>query len=142
MRLTRLSPNPLVLGIVALGLPFAVTVGWTLGDPATTTTPPPAAAPAGAGGIGTAPVRVSSAPVTAVDYTSRGSRTSARASSTGPVAVRPSASSAAGSPAPVPTLTDPPVPTPTTVTSAPASPTPTPTESAAPEPTGIGLIRR
>ncbi|MEU8615323.1 hypothetical protein AB0C29_45810, partial [Actinoplanes sp. NPDC048791] len=38
---------------MALGLPFAVTVGWTLGTPSPA--PPPVSAPGGAGGIGAAP---------------------------------------------------------------------------------------
>lgn len=148
MRLTRLSPKPIFFAIVALGLPFAVTVGWNLAEPATTTTPPPpAAAPAGAGGIGTAPPRVpTSTPVT-VGYSSRTARAAAGrpASGHGRTTVRPKASSTARSPGlPLPTPADPPVPTPTAVTTAPTSPSPTPPVSATAEPTGgaPGLIRR
>ncbi len=148
MRLTRLSPKSLFFGMVVLGLPFAVTVGWALGGPAatTTTTPPPATAPAGAGVIGAAPSPTgTAAPVTVVDYTHRSSRTPARpsASAAGLTAAGPSASASASAlPPPLPTLTDPPVPTPTSGVSEPPAPSATPSASASPEPTRFGLIRR
>lgn len=54
-----MSPKSLFLGIVAFGLPIAVTIGWTLGgEPA----PPAAPAPGGEGVIGTAPVHGTSVP--------------------------------------------------------------------------------
>ncbi len=151
MRLPRLSlaPKPLFLGIVALGLPFAVTVGWALAEPAAPPPPPPVAAPAGAGGIRPAPPRARAAPRTAIDYTARTSRawSGAQGSRTGRMSVRASASATARTPLlplPLPTLTDPPVPTPTAATSAPASPSATPSASPTPPPTGAGpgLIRR
>lgn len=149
MRLPRLSPRLLsprllFLGIVALGLPFAVAVGWSLGVPAAPAAPPPAAAPAGAGGLGAAPARTSSAPVKVVDYSSRLSRVPAgRSPAAGRAVTRPRMSSPAGSPRPAPALTDPPVPTPTAVVpSAPESPSAAPPDSPAPQPTGVGLIRR
>jgi hypothetical protein len=145
----RLSPKSVFFGLVALGLPFAVTVGWTLADRAVTT-PPVVAAPAGAGVIGSAPApAVSSEPVTPVDYGNRPPRATAvrpSASASAPAALTPSSSAAGGLPSvslsPLPPLTDPPVPTPTTVTSEPPSPSATPPASAAPEPAGIELIRR
>jgi len=144
----RLSPKSIFFGIVALGLPFAVTVGWTLGEPVAA--PPPAvAAPAGEGGMGAAPARASTpAPVTPIRYGSRPPRdTSAApsAASTAPAAEPPDSAPPSGPPTlsldPLPPLTDPPVPTPTMVTSAPPPPSATASSSASPDPTGIGLIR-
>lgn len=145
----RLSPKSIFFGLVALGLPFAVTVGWTLADRAVTA-PPAVAAPAGAGGIGSAPAPAASIePVTPVDYGNRPPRGTAvrpSASASAPAALMPSSSAPGGLPSlslsPLPPLTDPPVPTPTTVTSEPPSPSATPPTSATPDPTGIGLIRR
>jgi hypothetical protein len=144
----RLTPKSIFFGLVALGLPFAVTVGWTLADRAVTA-PPAVAAPAGAGGIGSAPAPAASIePVTPVDYGGRPPRgTAVRPSvpASAPAAL-PSSSAPGGLPSltlsPLPPLTDPPVPTPTTVTSEPPSPSATPPASATPDPTGIGLIRR
>lgn len=135
----RLSPKYVFFGILALGLPFAVTVGWTLGTPV----PAPTAAgvPAGEGSLGRPPARPT-ATAAGVDYPSRTLRTSAAAvaPSTAPVVLEPSsAPPATGTPPEpsMPPLTDPPVPTPTTVTSAPPSPSPTPSDSAEPEPGGL-----
>ena len=67
----RLSPKSLFLGLVSLGLPFAVTVGWLLAGPAN---PPhhPRAVPKGAGTLGAAPVHAAtSEPVTPVDWSLR-----------------------------------------------------------------------
>ena len=53
----RLSPKSIFFGLVSLGLPIAVTVGWILGEPATSQTSA-AATPGGAGGIGGALVTI------------------------------------------------------------------------------------
>jgi hypothetical protein len=134
----RLSPKSIFFGIVALGLPFAVTVGWTLGTPGVA--PPVASAPGGAGGMGAAPVHtVPSQPVTAVEYSSKpprpGFSPSAAAASAAPASVPPPASTepTTGTPAsqpPLPALTLPPVPTPTEVSAPPPSPSATPSGSA------------
>lgn len=136
----RLSPKYVFFGILALGLPFAVTVGWTLGTPV----PAPTAvgAPAGEGALGRAPARPTATAATGVDYPSRTLRTSATAipPSTAPVVLGPSSAPAATVTVPqpsLPPLTDPPVPTPTTVTSAPPSPSPTPSGSVSPDPGGL-----
>ena len=144
----RLTPKSIFFGLVALGLPFAVTVGWTLADRAVTA-PPGVAAPAAAGGMGSAPTPAASIEtVTPVDYGNRPPRGTAvrpSASASAPAA-QPSSSAPGGLPSltlsPLPPLTDPPVPTPTTVPSEPPSPSATPPASATPDPTGIGLIRR
>jgi hypothetical protein len=144
----RLTPKSIFFGLVALGLPFAVTVGWTLAD-RTVTAPPAVAAPAGAGGIGSAPAPDASIePVTPVHYDNRPPRATAvrpSVSASVPPAL-PSSSAPGGLPSrtlsPLAPLTDPPVPTPTTVTSEPPSPSATPPASATPDPAGIGLIRR
>ena len=145
----RLSPKSIFFGLIALGLPFAVTVGWALADPAVEV-PPVAAAPAGAGGFGSAPAPAASTePVTPVDYGTRAPRVSVvapSASISAPAASTAGSASPGGLPSlslsPLPPLTDPPVPTPTTATSAPPSPSATPPDSADPDPTGIGLIHR
>lgn len=51
----RLSPKSIFFGLVAFGLPVAVTIGWTVASP----TRPPAqvGAPGGAGALGAAPAR-------------------------------------------------------------------------------------
>jgi hypothetical protein len=144
----RVSPKTIFFGLVALGLPFAVTMGWTLARP-DVTSPPSAVAPAGAGGMGSAPTRAATTePATPVDLGSQPPRVTSPApsASAGAPVTRPSSSSATGglpslTLSPLPPLTDPPVPTPTTVTSTPPSPSATSPTSAAPAPTGIGLIR-
>ena len=54
----RLSPKHIFLGIVAFGLPIALTTGWALGVP---TPDGGAGTPQGAAGIGAAPSAVASA---------------------------------------------------------------------------------
>jgi hypothetical protein len=142
----RLSPKYVFSGIVAFGLPFAVTMGWLLGTPVER--PPVASAPGGAGGIGAAPERVVTAqPVTPADYASQPPRPGAPASPalTTPATTAPSITAspaASGSPssAPPPVLNMPPVPTPTEIFDPPPNPSPTPSESAPteePGPTGV-----
>ncbi|WP_412737698.1 hypothetical protein [Krasilnikovia sp. MM14-A1259] len=72
----RLSPKSIFIGVVLVGLPFAVAAGWALGpSPAG---PVPASAPAGNGVIGTAPSRIATPEsVTAVEWPERPSRTAA-----------------------------------------------------------------
>ena len=142
----RLSPNSIFICLVSLGLPIAVTVGWILGEPATTT-PSAAANPGGAGGIGAAPDRDrGERPVNSVDYAAPSAGIPVpSASGIATVAPLPS-TSAVPSPAlpTLPPLTDPPVPTPTMVTSEPPSPSPTPSTSPSADPSGIdagGLFR-
>jgi hypothetical protein len=142
----RLSPKSIFLGIVALGLPFSITVGWQLGTPEPARAP--VSAPAGAGGIGAAPTRAApSEPVTVVDWSSPEPR-AITATSAPPVAPSASATPSGAqpsvgdvSPGSLPTLTLPPVPTPTDATSAPPSPSATPSSSAAPTPSGVGTAR-
>jgi hypothetical protein len=147
----RFSPKSVFLSLVALGLPFAVTVGWQFAGPRPA--PAPISAPPGAGGIGAAPTHAAvPGPVTAVDWSSAPPK-SVTATSIVPdtpppsvavsIAAQPSARTATR-PA-LPGLTLPPVPTPIEMTSPPASPSATPPSSAAPEPSGLdaaGLVRR
>ena len=51
----RLSPKSIFFGLVALGLPVAVTIGWQLATPATRSAA--VEVPGGAGGLGDAPAR-------------------------------------------------------------------------------------
>ena len=113
----RITPKALFFGLLSLGLPIAVTIGWVLG--ATTTVTPPAAAPNGTGVLGSAPPRPDDKPVNPVEYqqTERpsGSRS---ASSTAPPSVRPRSPEPSVSP----------------TASVPASPEPSPSEEASEEP--------
>lgn len=129
----RLSPKSVFLGLLLLGLPFAVVVGWQLADrePATASA---LYAPAGAGGLGAAPTHTTAPARPRIDR---------------PALSEPTATPAAATPTPpaiVPTTTTPaaattlptagiPVPTPTDVpsTSPSASPSPSPSESKEPE---------
>lgn len=138
----RLSPKSVFFGIVAVGLPVALTVGWMLGTPAPAR--PVASAPGGAGGMGAAPqtALVTSQPVTPVGYTSRPPRpgvSPSTAPSTAPVSAAPPVSpppmvAPAASSAPPPSLDLPPVPTPTQVIVPPDSPSATPSESPSAQP--------
>jgi len=144
----RLSPKSVFLSLVALGLPFAVTVGWQFAS--TPPAPAPISAPAGAGGIGAAPTHaVVSEPVTPVNW-SPAARESVAATSAAPpgtpppsVAVSSTAQpSARTAPRPrLPVLTLPPVPTPIDFTSPPPSPSATPSASGVPEPSGLDAAR-
>jgi hypothetical protein len=138
----RLSPKFVFSGIVALGLPFAVTMGWLLGTPAQNL--PAASAPGGAGGIGAAPEQVvTSQPVTPARYSSQPPRPGTAPSSlpttamsTAPlITASPSASGYPSSSSP-PMLNMPPVPTPTEILNPPPSPSATPSESAPTEEPG------
>ncbi len=137
----RLSPKFVFLGIIAFGLPIALTTGWALGVPSA---PPRPIVPAGAGVIGTAPSVVSSGPAGTVPVTpssSPGGRTTrVRTDATvivGPTSASPPVSSTTGAtagatvrpPRPTRTHRPPPVPTPTGTagTSPPAPTTPPPT---------------
>ncbi|MGX6607850.1 hypothetical protein ACWKSP_37850 [Micromonosporaceae bacterium Da 78-11] len=142
----RLSPNYVFFGLVAFGLPIAVTVGWTLATPA----PRPAAIEqhVGAGGVGGAdglgsaprPESTKFAPATTMDPSSPPTAKPSLAAPTSPVALPPSsaapttvptATPSAPSATPprshLPTLTMPPVPTPTEI-DMPPDPMPTPSD--------------
>jgi hypothetical protein len=142
----RLSPKYIFLGIVVLGLPFAIMVGWALG--ASLSESARIAVPAGAGGMGPAPQRdAPSAPVTPLDQPAPNSPPRI-ASSTAPVAVTSSAvppEARATSLPPRPALTDPPAPTPALPSSAPVLPSATPSTSDVPDVEGSvaeRLVRR
>jgi hypothetical protein len=138
----RLSPKSVFFGLLTLGLPFAMTVGWNLATP----TPAPSAAdrPAGTGALGSAPVRTTAAvPDTVIRWVTPpvATPTAPAAAPVLPAAPPPrtagAAPTAATSAAPVspPALTNPPVPTPTMITFLPPPPQPSPTPTtAAPEP--------
>jgi hypothetical protein len=139
----RFSPRSIFFSVVALGLPFAVTVGWTLGTPSPA--PPPVSAPGGAGGIGAAPPRATTtATSSVVDWSPRPPKPVAVESSLPglPLATITSAAPSGGVPSvivpsgsPDPILTMPPVPTPTSVVITPPSPSATePSSSAEQEP--------
>jgi hypothetical protein len=145
----RFSPRSIFLGVVALGLPFAVTVGWTIGAPSPV--PPSVSAPGGLGGIGTAPSRATTAATSPVgDWSPRAPRPVSVESTlpglplttgTAPSGAVPSAVVSSGSPDPTLTLL-PPVPTPTSVLTTPPSPSATvPSESAEPESPGLNAAR-
>jgi hypothetical protein len=123
----RLSPKSIFFGIVALGLPIAVTIGWTLGTP----TKAPASTAGlgrvgGEGGIGAAPVKpTESRPVTPAGYGATAATPTPSAVLSSPVpttAVAPPPSATPGPPSlptesPLPSLGGlPPVPTPTEIT--------------------------
>lgn len=136
----RLSPKHVFAGIIAFGLPIALTTGWALGVPA----PHRPMSPTGAGGIGTAPSAVSSVPVDGPPLSPRSAAPRPAPARTGDavvVVVTSSASLPAESvpvgrppgtvrpPRPTGSFAPPPVPTPT-------DPTPTPTaEPTDPAPT-------
>ncbi len=145
------SPRSIFFSVVALGLPFAVTVGWTVGTPAPA--PPPVSAPDGAGGIGAAP-RKFTAPATspvlggstrppkpvAVESSLPG-LPGAAVSRGAPSGAPPSAAVPSGSVDPTLTLL-PPVPTPTSIITTPPSPSATvPSASAEPETSGLRAAR-
>jgi hypothetical protein len=144
----RLSPKSIFFGLVALGLPVAVTIGWQLATPATRSAA--VDAPGGAGGLGDAPVRHAPKPAIAPASSSSvaplpsvvASVSPAVAVSTpvGPVVTTgltsapigpPSAAPTEASQSPLPPLTMPPVPTPTE----PDDPSPSASPSASPTPT-------
>jgi hypothetical protein len=146
----RLSPKSIFFGIISLGLPFAVTVGWILGAPVVNPVAA-ASAPVGAGGLGAAPSRGStSRPVTVVEFASHPAKPAASVSAVPPsVAPRSAPPSAkpviSVSTSVPPVLTLPPVPTPTEIVSPPDSPSATPSGSASPEASGVDgaqLVRR
>lgn len=146
----RLSPKTIFFSLISLGLPIAVTVGWILGEPATSN-PSAAANPGGAGSIGAAPDRDrGERPVKPVDYAAPAPGTVAPSASGAAPVTTPPSTSAVPPLLPVPTLpslpplTDPPVPTPTMVTSEPPSPSATPSTSPSADPSDIdtgGLFR-
>ena len=154
----RLSPKSIFVGLIALGLPFAVTFGWTLGNPFTSDKPPSAATPGGSGAIGTAPVKDTTSPRPVWLPGRYEAGTPARAATAAPSAppvapeiASPSSPATASPGGPLvtvttlPPLTDPPVPTPTMVTSEPPPPTATPSSdppSSSGGGIGAGLLRR
>jgi hypothetical protein len=132
-----LSPKSVFIGVVAIGLPFAVVVGWAMGTPVVRTDSALSAGGAGGSdGLGLAPGRTrpgtagyagrpadaGPSPVVVVSSTVITKTVTVTASAPPPTA---SASS------PPPIVNMPPVPTPTQVTG-PPDPTPTPSESLAP----------
>jgi hypothetical protein len=134
----RLSPKSVFLGIIAFGLPIALTTGWALGVPSAPQRP---VVPAGAGVIGPAPSVVTSVPVSTVPVprSSSGARTM-RVRTGATVVVAPTsaptpsttgATESATVRPPRPTRTHEPSPVPTRTDAAGTSP-PTPT---APPPT-------
>jgi len=148
----RLSPKSIFIGLVALGLPVAVTVGWQLATPATRSSA--LAEPGGAGGLGKAPARPSGstapppAPRTVparLTSTVLPARPASASPPPGPPVATdpprtPSVSPTEASVDPLATLTAPPVPTPTEFVTMP-SPPPAPSATAessdfAPDPTG------
>jgi hypothetical protein len=139
----RLSPKSVFVGLIILGLPFAMVLGWRLADHPTT--PGALRQPAGAGAFGAAPVTTrtaTSAPTTRVDYwpdagSDEVAATAPATPTTEPPVTRPIPSpvATAVTSAGLPPLGAPPVPTPTEVPGS-ASPSvslsPTPSESADP----------
>jgi len=130
----RLSPKSIFIGLVALGLPIAVTVGWTLATPARK--PVEVGAPAGTGGlgaggsdgIGRAPRRAGiPQPPAEVRLTPRPAASAKLPPVTAPSGVprptsaAPSAVEASAVSLP-PVLNEPPVPTPTEITEVPSGP--------------------
>ncbi|MEV6629872.1 hypothetical protein AB0M54_03855 [Actinoplanes sp. NPDC051470] len=157
----RLSPRSIFVGVIALGLPFALTVGWVLGGHHLTSTPPATAGPGGSGLLGTAPARATddSAPRWLPGrYENRPAAPAPSSAASAPAAlalpVTPPSSGAETQAGPrggplttlptLPPLTDPPVPTPTMVTSEPPPPSATPSSSPSATPSGLGagLLRR
>lgn len=147
----RLSPKSIFFGLVALGLPVAVTIGWQLATPATRSAA--IDAPGGAGGMGVAPARhfKPATPVVASSAAPVASATPsvipslAVSTPVGPLASGPLTAAPASTPSappteasedPLPPLTMPPVPTPTE----PDAPTPTTSASASPSPSDPDLI--
>jgi hypothetical protein len=141
----RFSPRSIFFGVVVVGLPFAVSVGWTLGTPLPG---PPVAvsAPGGAGGIGAAPpTATTAATASVVDWTPRRpepvaveSSLPGPSASTAPSDLAPSIIVPSGSPDPSGSLW-PPVPTPTSVITTPLSPSATvPPGSADPNASSLG----
>jgi hypothetical protein len=142
----RLSPKSIFFGLVALGLPVAVTIGWQLATPATRSAA--VDSPGGAGGMGDAPARhakpasasVASSPAAPVPSVMPSVLSSAAVSTpVGPAVsglvtttstALPTAPPTEASQDPLPPLTEPPVPTPTE----PDAPTPTASASTSPSP--------
>ncbi|MEU4213898.1 hypothetical protein [Actinoplanes sp. NPDC026623] len=142
----RLSPKPIFFGLITLGLPFAVTVGWTLGTPAPMT--PAVSAPGGAGGIGVAPARAKSpASGRIADWsppTTKPVAVESTLATREAVIVLPSlpATSIVVPVTPSPGLTLlPPVPTPTAIVTPPSPSATDPSESADPEVSGLSDAR-
>ncbi|MFG1605697.1 hypothetical protein [Actinoplanes sp. NPDC049265] len=151
----RLSPKSIFIGLIALGLPFAVALGWMLGATGSRAGQPRiAGAPGGAGTIGAAPARGHpTEPVNPVRYDVRrpAAQTSALPSAPAPPPATAPPPSAGSSPSPggplvtlttLPPLTHPPVPTPTTVTSGPPSSSATPSGSTSSTSGGLLFRRR
>ncbi|WP_436525934.1 hypothetical protein [Actinoplanes sp. HUAS TT8] len=132
----RLSPKSVFIGVLAIGFPFAVVVGWALGTPvARTAAAPETGGAGGSDGLGVAPARTH----TTTGYTGHSpagdpapvvviSSTVITKTVTVPVTAPP-ATVPTSSPPPI--LGMPPVPTPTQITG-PPDPTPTPSDSVAP----------
>lgn len=92
----RLIPKSFFFTLVFFGLPFAISIGWALGE-TTPITPPAAATPDGSGGLGAAPAR--NKPVRPVDYPERTADARPR-STTAPARVWPRTTDPVSPPAP------------------------------------------
>jgi hypothetical protein len=137
----RLSPKSVFVGLIILGLPFALAVGWRLADHTTASAASPP--PTGSGAFGAAPTRArtpASPSIDKVDYWPEVTRPDSTGSSPTPAprptTTAPQPTAAVTTPAGQPTLGMPPVPTPTDVAasdSASPSPSPTPSDSTDPQ---------
>jgi hypothetical protein len=135
----RLSPKSVFLGLIVLGLPFAMALGWRLADHPSTVAA--LRAPAGSGAFGAAPVQTRtarSAPIAradawpaeqAPDPTGAAPTPEPHRTATIPPPAATETTGATGPP-----LGLPPVPTPTDVTSSSASPSPSPSPSESTDP--------
>ncbi|WP_067508916.1 hypothetical protein [Actinoplanes sp. TFC3] len=139
----RLTPKSVFLGIVALGLPFAVSLGWTLGtqdQPAAVVT----MAPGGADGIGSAPVPAATSATGTAPVISRSSTKEVAVIERVPPSPRtrrkPSSAAPSTPPtvSPAPSTAVPPVATPTQADDTPAGAAPSPSASSTSAPTGLG----
>ncbi|AGL21249.1 hypothetical protein [Actinoplanes sp. N902-109] len=137
----RLTPFTVFLGLVVLGLPFAVSTGWMLGSPGSTpvaVTAAPGAGPAasipaatsGSGPAPSSPARSSTRPVAVVERVRPWSSHRVPRSKATP--------SASVSSVPEPTLAIPPVPTPTEVVTDGPSASPVASDSGKPKPSQLG----
>jgi hypothetical protein len=131
----QLSPKSIFVGLVAIGLPIAIAVGWNLAGPVRQ--PATATLNGGTGGIGAAAPDEGAGngePLTSVRYSARPARPPATSPSTiaslpasapvppasgSPSSVAPPASGPSSSSAPLPPLDQPPVPTPTEIVDVP-----------------------
>ncbi|WIM96120.1 hypothetical protein ACTOB_008280 [Actinoplanes oblitus] len=133
-----LSPKSVFIGVLAVGLPFAVVVGWALGTPkAHSVASAEIGGTGGSDALGVAPPHTRQSPDGHPARPAGGAPSSIVVVSstvitqtvTVPASATPSAAAATSSPPPI--LSTPPVPTPTQITG-PPEPTPTPSDSVPP----------